>query len=59
MFQSHAAALLRRFVHDVEGATAIEYALVASGIAGAIISVVWGLGRDITTAFYDGLIGLF
>ena len=34
----------RNFVRDDSGATAIEYALIASGIAAAIIAVVMGLG---------------
>jgi pilus assembly protein Flp/PilA len=35
---------LRGFLADESGATAIEYALIASGIAGAIITVVTGMG---------------
>jgi pilus assembly protein Flp/PilA len=35
---------LRDFVRDESGATAIEYAMIAAGIAGAIIAVVTGLG---------------
>jgi pilus assembly protein Flp/PilA len=38
---------LRDFVHDDSGATAIEYALIASGIAGAIIAVVMALGTSL------------
>ena len=36
---------LRDFLRDDGGATAIEYALIASGIAGAIIAVVMALGH--------------
>ena len=36
--------LLRRFLDDESGATAIEYGLIASGISVAIIAVVNGLG---------------
>lgn len=32
------------FIHDNSGATAIEYAIIASGIAIAIAVVVMGLG---------------
>ena len=39
---------LRDFVRDDSGATAIEYALIASGIAGAIIAVVLVLGTSVT-----------
>ena len=35
---------LRDFVRDDSGATAIEYALIAAGIAAAIIAVVVNLG---------------
>ena len=35
---------LRDFLRDESGATAIEYALIASGVAGAIIAVVMSLG---------------
>ena len=34
----------RDFIHDDSGATAIEYAIIAAGIAAAIIVVVMGLG---------------
>ena len=37
----------RRFLPAQEGATAIEYALIASGIAGAIIVVVNTLGGNV------------
>jgi len=37
----------REFFRDDSGATAIEYALIASGIAAAIIAVVVGLGTQL------------
>jgi pilus assembly protein Flp/PilA len=37
------------FLHDEGGATAIEYALIAAGIAGAIVAVVSTLGGSVTT----------
>jgi pilus assembly protein Flp/PilA len=40
---------MRRFLADERGATAIEYALIASGIAGAIIAVVGTLGGNVKT----------
>jgi pilus assembly protein Flp/PilA len=43
--------LLRRFCDDHSGATAIEYGLIASGIAVAIISVLGGLGTKLTAKF--------
>jgi pilus assembly protein Flp/PilA len=43
--------LLRRFLGDGRGATAIEYGLIAAGIAVAIIAVVQGLGTQLNTTF--------
>lgn len=39
------------FLHDESGATAIEYGLVAAGIAVAIITVVQTLGSKVNTTF--------
>jgi pilus assembly protein Flp/PilA len=43
--------LIVRFVKDESGATAIEYGLIAAGIALAIIAVVNGLGSNLNTKF--------
>jgi len=43
--------LLSRFVKNESGATAIEYGLIAAGIAVAIIAVVQGLGTSLKTTF--------
>lgn len=43
--------LFSRFVSDESGATAIEYGLIAAGIAVAIITVVNGLGTKLTSTF--------
>jgi pilus assembly protein Flp/PilA len=40
-----------RFVKDCSGATAIEYGLIAAGIAVAIIAVVNGLGSTLNSKF--------
>jgi len=40
---------VRRFLSAQEGATAIEYALIASGIAGAIIVAIATLGGSVNT----------
>jgi pilus assembly protein Flp/PilA len=40
-----------RFLSDESGATAIEYGLIAAGIALAIIAVVNGLGTTLNTQF--------
>ena len=43
--------LIRRFLQDESGATAVEYGLVAAGISVAIIAVVQGLGSKLNTTF--------
>ena len=43
--------LIARFVKDESGATAIEYGLIAAGIALAIIAAVNGLGSKLNTTF--------
>lgn len=40
-----------RFVNDQSAATAIEYGLIAAGIALAIVAVVSGLGTQLNTTF--------
>jgi pilus assembly protein Flp/PilA len=42
---------IRRFIADETGATAIEYGLIASLIAVAIIGAVTTLGTKLTTTF--------
>jgi pilus assembly protein Flp/PilA len=39
------------FLRDENGATAIEYGLIAAGISVAIIAVVQGLGSKLNTTF--------
>ena len=46
--------LIRRFLQDESGATAVEYGLVAAGISVAIIAVVQGLGSKLSSAFVQG-----
>jgi pilus assembly protein Flp/PilA len=43
--------LVSRFVKDESGATAIEYALIATGIAIAIIAAVNGVGTALKANF--------
>jgi pilus assembly protein Flp/PilA len=43
--------LIYRFLKDETAATAIEYGLIAAGIALAIIAVVNGLGSKLNTKF--------
>jgi pilus assembly protein Flp/PilA len=43
--------LLKTFVRDERGATAIEYGLIAAGISIAIITVVATLGTQLNATF--------
>ena len=45
--------LFSKFLSDESGATAIEYGLIAAGIALAIIAIVNGLGTTLNTKFTD------
>ncbi|HEY4987338.1 MAG TPA: Flp family type IVb pilin [Bradyrhizobium sp.] len=44
-------AMVSTFFRDESAATAIEYALIAAGIAIAIISAVNGVGTALSTSF--------
>jgi len=43
--------IVLKFVSDDSGATAIEYGLIAAGIALAIIAIVNGLGSNLNGMF--------
>jgi pilus assembly protein Flp/PilA len=43
--------LFSKFLGDESGATAIEYCLIACGIAFAIIATVQGIGPQLSTKF--------
>jgi pilus assembly protein Flp/PilA len=44
-------SLISKFFKDESGATAIEYGLIAAGIAIAIITAVQGVGSQLSTNF--------
>ncbi len=44
---------IQRFAEDRQGATSIEYALIAAGIAVTIITAVGTLGETVKTALWD------
>jgi pilus assembly protein Flp/PilA len=44
-------SVLKRFIRDEAGATAIEYGLIAAGIAVAIIVVVQNVGTNLSGTF--------
>jgi pilus assembly protein Flp/PilA len=45
---------LARLARNTDGATAIEYGLIAAGIAIAIIAAVFAIGDDLTN-FFTGI----
>ena len=47
------AAMFETFKSDVRGATAIEYGLIAAGIAVGISVVVFAFGYDLADLFSD------
>jgi pilus assembly protein Flp/PilA len=49
----------RRFRKDEQGATAIEYALIASGVGMAIITTVFGVGSQLQTGWYAKISAIF
>jgi pilus assembly protein Flp/PilA len=48
----------RRLGSDQDGATAIEYALIAAGVGAAVASTVYGLGTTLD-GFYSSVAALF
>ncbi|NWG93311.1 MAG: Flp family type IVb pilin [Parvularculaceae bacterium] len=44
-------ALVNKFINDEDGATAIEYGLIAALIAVAIITAVRALGTELSNTF--------
>ena len=56
MFRFDATALVD-FIADETGATAIEYGIIAAGVAAAIAAVVFGLGSSVKTTLYDKIAG--
>ncbi len=45
--------LVQAYATKEDGATAIEYGLIAAGIALAISAAVWAFGGQLTTLFTD------
>ena len=48
---SHIMSVLKSFLRNESGATAIEYGLIAAGISVTIITVVNNLGTKLTNTF--------
>jgi pilus assembly protein Flp/PilA len=51
-------SFVSRFLSDESGATAIEYGLIAAGIAVAIITIVQTIGSDLVIKFKAVDVGL-
>lgn len=49
-------ALAGRLASDTKGATAIEYSMVAAGIAGVVVATVYALGGAVDTNLYGALL---
>ena len=52
-------SLLKYIITNECGATAIEYALMASAIGVALAATVFGLGSKLKTNFYDAVLAMF
>jgi Flp pilus assembly pilin Flp len=50
-YRSRLAGRSREFVQDSKGATAIEYAIIAAAVAGAIIGTIAALGTKIVSLY--------
>lgn len=44
-------SLIKRFIRDEMGATAVEYALIVAGISIAIITALQGIGTKLADTF--------
>jgi len=51
--------IIRRFRDDEQGATAIEYAMIAAGVGATIASTVYGLGSQLKQTWWDKIGALF
>ena len=53
LMKSRPGVLARRFLEDQQGATAIEYALIAGGIGATVAATVWNVGSSLKANWYD------
>ena len=58
-FRSTVVRPIRRFCADESGATAIEYALIASGVGATIAATVIIMGTKIKETLYDKIATIF
>ena len=45
--------IVRWFLADQKGATAIEYALIAGGVGATVAATVWNIGSSLRANWYD------
>jgi pilus assembly protein Flp/PilA len=57
-FSARASRAMSRFWADESGATAIEYAMIASGVGAFLAATVYGLGGKVK-ALFTTLAGMF
>jgi pilus assembly protein Flp/PilA len=57
-FSTRASRAMSRFWADESGATAIEYAMIASGVGAFLAATVYGLGGKVK-ALFTTLAGMF
>jgi pilus assembly protein Flp/PilA len=48
--------IARRLLKDQNGATAIEYGLIAAGVGGTVAATVWNLGSALKQNWWDKLL---
>jgi pilus assembly protein Flp/PilA len=58
-YSDAARSLIDDFWHDEGGSTAIEYAIMAAGIAMVIITAVNALGDAVKSALFDKIVAAF
>jgi pilus assembly protein Flp/PilA len=51
MLATTAARQIARFAADESGATAIEYAMIASGVGAAVATMVYAIGSEVKNMF--------
>lgn len=59
MICSAAARQFKRLLHNECGATAIEYGMIAGGVAVAIAAIVFSLGTSVKTNLYQRVLDAF
>ena len=56
---SNRVSLPRQFLREERGTTAIEYSVVAAGVAMAVVGAIRVLGANVLNDLYSQLAGLF